>query len=82
MVAHGHEDYRLTMGHQHLGFSEADLSAAAKAAGFASVRYRRLRAATDPQGPGALRRCAPLLNQRGAPLGSTSEPWRASHAAC
>jgi SAM-dependent methyltransferase len=52
MVAHGHEDYRLTMGHQHLGFSEADLSAAAKAAGFASVRYRRLRAATDRKGPG------------------------------
>lgn len=52
MVAHAHEDYRITMGHQHLGFSEADVAAAAKAAGFASVRYRRLRAATDRKGPG------------------------------
>jgi SAM-dependent methyltransferase len=52
MVAHGHEEYRMTMGHQHLGFSEADLSRLGREAGFGSVRYRRLRAATDRKGPG------------------------------
>jgi ubiquinone/menaquinone biosynthesis C-methylase UbiE len=52
MVAHGHEDYRLTMGHQHLGFAEESLAASSASAGFGSVRYRRLRAATDRKGPG------------------------------
>ncbi len=52
MVAHGHEDYRLTMGHQHLGFDEDSIRSASEDAGFASVRYRRLRAATDRKGPG------------------------------
>ena len=52
MVAHGHEEYRMTMGHQHLGFSESDMSGLSESAGFASVRYRRLRAATDRKGPG------------------------------
>jgi ArsR family transcriptional regulator len=60
MTAHGHEEFRLTMGHQHLGFSEADLSSAGRDVGFASIRYRRLRAETDRKGPGifaaALRR--------------------------
>ena len=52
MVAHTHEEFRVTMGHQHLGFSEAQLAALAKSAGFASPRYRRLRSATDRKGPG------------------------------
>lgn len=52
MVAHAREEYRMTMGHQHLGFSEADLSGLSAAAGFDGIRYRRLRAATDRKGPG------------------------------
>lgn len=52
MVAHGHEDYRTTMGHVHLGFAEQSMLAHAKAAGFSSMRWRRLRAATDRKGPG------------------------------
>lgn len=52
MVAHGHEEFRATMGHQHLGFTERDLARAAKAAGFAPPRYRRLRVDTERRGPG------------------------------
>lgn len=52
MVAHGRDEYRVTMGHQHLGFGETDLAKVAKAAGFAAPRYRRLRADVDRKGPG------------------------------
>jgi ArsR family transcriptional regulator len=52
MVAHRHEEYRTTMGHVHLGFAEPTMLAHAKAAGFSSMRWRRLRAATDRKGPG------------------------------
>lgn len=52
MVAHGHDEYRTTMGHQHLGFVEGDMQRLAAEAGFASVRYRRLRADTERKGPG------------------------------
>ncbi len=52
MVAHGHQEFRLTMGHQHLGFSETDVASLAKSSGFAPPRYRRLRAETERKGPG------------------------------
>ncbi|MFO0827166.1 MAG: metalloregulator ArsR/SmtB family transcription factor [Phycisphaerales bacterium] len=52
MVAHGHAEFRVTMGHQHLGFSETDLARAAKAAGLKPPRYRRLRVDTERKGPG------------------------------
>lgn len=60
MVAHAHEEYRSTMGHEHLGFTESAIAGYAKSAGFAECRWRRLRPATDRKGPGlfaaALRR--------------------------
>ncbi|MBL9150094.1 MAG: metalloregulator ArsR/SmtB family transcription factor [Phycisphaerae bacterium] len=52
MVAHRQEEFRASMGHRHLGFSESDLQALASAAGFAVPRYQRLRTSTDRRGPG------------------------------
>jgi SAM-dependent methyltransferase len=50
MVAHDREEYRQTMGHVHLGFTEQDVQRWAKAAGLSRPRYRRLR--PDPEGKG------------------------------
>ena len=52
MVAHDRADYRQTMGHQHLGFTDAALAEHAAAAGLALGAVTRL--APDPaaQGPG------------------------------
>lgn len=51
MVPHGHEDYRQAMGHRHLGFSEAQLKAHAKAAGLALRTFASLPADTQRKGP-------------------------------
>ncbi|MDZ4754909.1 MAG: metalloregulator ArsR/SmtB family transcription factor [Phycisphaerae bacterium] len=52
MVAHGRDEFRITMGHQHLGFGEADVAQLARSAGLQDCRYRRLRAETERKGPG------------------------------
>jgi len=51
MVPHGQEDYRQAMGHRHLGFSEAQLKAHAKAAGLALRMFAALPADTQRKGP-------------------------------
>jgi len=50
MVRHDRRDFGRTMGHQHLGFNEADARAWARSAGLALRRWRVLRA--DPQAKG------------------------------
>lgn len=52
MLAHHHEAYRHTMGHIHLGFTEKDVRAWARAAGLHLSRYRPLRPDTERRGPG------------------------------
>lgn len=52
MVEHARDEYRLTMGHEHLGFSEAALDALAREAKFSLALYRPLRPAIDAKGPG------------------------------
>ncbi len=52
MVAHDREDYRVAMGHEHLGFSEQELQSWADAAGCNRMRYRRIRPHTEGRGPG------------------------------
>lgn len=51
MCAHDREDYRRTMGHQHLGFSPADLRGHAEAAGLILSSYRVLPPAAEALGP-------------------------------
>ena len=52
MVEHDREDYRSTMGHQHLGFAEAALGAVAQAAGLRRASWRVLPPDPRAQGPG------------------------------
>jgi len=52
MVAHSREEYRHTMGHLHLGFSEEEVRGWADAAGLHDTRYVRLRPDIASQGPG------------------------------
>jgi ArsR family transcriptional regulator len=52
MVEHDREEYRHTMGHQHLGFAEKDVRRHADEAGLGDVVYRRLRPDTNTKGPG------------------------------
>jgi ArsR family transcriptional regulator len=52
MVPHDRESYRHTMGHEHLGFDEAQIRRWADATGLTDVRYRRLRADMSAKGPG------------------------------
>ena len=52
MVEHGREDFRATMGHRHLGFSSATMSAWMREAGFAEVRVQTLAAEPEGRGPG------------------------------
>ncbi len=52
MVPHDRESYRHTMGHEHLGFDEAEVARWADAAGLGSPTYRRLRPDTHAKGPG------------------------------
>jgi ArsR family transcriptional regulator len=51
MVAHAREEYRWTMGHEHLGFSAEDLEAAAAAAGLRVSRRVGLPSEPDATGP-------------------------------
>jgi len=52
MVRHEREEYRTTMGHEHLGFDEPDLTRLAAAAGLALEAWRPLRPAIESRGPG------------------------------
>ncbi|MFM7133742.1 MAG: class I SAM-dependent methyltransferase, partial [Planctomycetota bacterium] len=52
MVEHGRAEYRSTMGHEHLGFSEAAMRGLAEASKFSLDLYRPLRPAIDAKGPG------------------------------
>lgn len=51
MVEHDREEYRSTMGHQHLGFAEAHLAAWAAPAGLLLRSWRVLPADPEAQGP-------------------------------
>ncbi len=51
MVEHDREDYRDTMGHQHLGFAEATVAALAAGAGLRVRSWRVLAADPAAQGP-------------------------------
>lgn len=51
MVEHDREEYRDTMGHQHLGFSEAAVAGFAEAAGLAVRSWRVLPPDPQAQGP-------------------------------
>ena len=51
MVEHAREEYRDTMGHQHLGFSEAFVRELARAAGLRLTSWRPLPADPAAQGP-------------------------------
>ncbi len=52
MVEHDREEYRETMGHQHLGFSADTVRALADASGLALRSWRPLPADPQAQGPG------------------------------
>ena len=52
MCAHDRTDYKRTMGHQHLGFSEEELRRLALDAGFAHVDWWELPSHPDGKGPG------------------------------
>jgi len=52
MVEHDREEYRTTMGHQHLGFPEAALCDLAHGAGLALQRWTILPSDPQAQGPG------------------------------
>jgi ArsR family transcriptional regulator len=51
MDAHTREEYRRTMGHQHLGFSRSTLQALADRAGLTVLTWRLLPADPAAQGP-------------------------------
>lgn len=52
MAQHDRREYRTTMGHEHLGFSERDIAAFAAKARLSLALYRPLRPAIDARGPG------------------------------
>lgn len=52
MVRHERAEYRTTMGHEHLGFSEQDVAELAFSAQLVLESYRTLRPAIDARGPG------------------------------
>lgn len=52
MASHDRDGYRQTMGHRHLGFSEADIVRHACGTGFRLGRHVRLRPDTAGKGPG------------------------------
>lgn len=51
MVDHDRDEYRQTMGHKHLGFSEARVLELFERAGFEEPRLRRLVPSPDAKGP-------------------------------
>jgi ArsR family transcriptional regulator len=52
MASHDRSGYQQTMGHRHLGFSEAEMAGFAAGSGFAVRRHVRLRPDTSGKGPG------------------------------
>ncbi len=52
MIAHARGDYRSTMGHRHLGFSQGDVRRWAEAAGLRMERWHRIVPAIEAKGPG------------------------------
>jgi ArsR family transcriptional regulator len=52
MASHARSEYRTTMGHEHLGFSEKEMRALAGAAKLEVGLYRPLRPAIEAKGPG------------------------------
>jgi len=58
MYEHGREDYRDTMGHRHLGFSEADLTDLYTGAGFEAPRITPVPSSTQAMGPSLFVACA------------------------
>lgn len=51
MLRHDREEYRRSMGHKHLGFAEAEVSAMLERAGFEGVRVAALPGETHAKGP-------------------------------
>ena len=51
MQEHIHKEYKHTMGHVHLGFSESDMKTFATSAGLKLLNYHRLRPETASSGP-------------------------------
>ena len=52
MCAHDRDEFRRTMGHQHLGFSEQDIDELMAAAGFQNATSHPLPIQSDAKGPG------------------------------
>lgn len=52
MCAHDRGEYRHTMGHQHLGFTQAEIKGLARAAGFDACDWWDLPTSRDSKGPG------------------------------
>ncbi|MSR45349.1 MAG: metalloregulator ArsR/SmtB family transcription factor [Phycisphaerales bacterium] len=52
MVEHDRSEYRTTMGHQHLGFSQSDAKAWSRASGLDLDRWSRITPGVDVRGPG------------------------------
>ena len=51
MQEHQHHEYKHTMGHVHLGFSEKDIKALCNQCGLSLTRYHRLLPSIDARGP-------------------------------
>ncbi len=51
MFAHARDEYRHAMGHEHLGFTEEQITELLKNAGFKSVVINKLRPGVDASGP-------------------------------
>lgn len=52
MIEHNRDEYRHTMGHKHLGFSDAAMRAMFNEAGFVNNRIQPLATGPDAKGPG------------------------------
>lgn len=52
MIAHSRGEYRSTMGHRHLGFSQADVRRWADSAGLRVERWHKISPAIEAKGPG------------------------------
>ncbi|MEZ6243349.1 MAG: metalloregulator ArsR/SmtB family transcription factor [Phycisphaerales bacterium] len=52
MLEHGRVEYKHTMGHKHLGFSESGLAEMFEGAGFAAPEVRTIRGESQAKGPG------------------------------
>jgi ArsR family transcriptional regulator len=70
MMPHGHEEYRQTMGHVWLGFSERQMARYFTAAGLGGVRWQALPADARARGPALFVATA----RKGAPASASPEP--------